>query len=135
MLPDLHIGFSRGRSGGLVFPSFSEFSTVNITLLQCFICANASTNVNSLVDVIDLLLSLLMFLLLLSHVWLFATPWQGSSVHGIFQARGGYCFLLQGVFLTQGLTCISCSAGGLMFSKVCLKIQHNGYSPSLYLSW
>ena len=28
MLPDLHIGFSRGRSGGLAFPSFSEFSTV-----------------------------------------------------------------------------------------------------------
>ena len=28
MLPDLHIGFSRGRSGGLVFPSFEEFSTV-----------------------------------------------------------------------------------------------------------
>ena len=28
MLPDLHIGFSRVRSGGLVFPSFSEFSTV-----------------------------------------------------------------------------------------------------------
>ena len=28
MLPDLHIGFSRGRSGGLVFPSLSEFSTV-----------------------------------------------------------------------------------------------------------
>ena len=27
-LPDLHIGFSRGRSGGLVFPSLSEFSTV-----------------------------------------------------------------------------------------------------------
>ena len=27
MLPDLHIGFSRGRSGGLVFPSLSEFST------------------------------------------------------------------------------------------------------------
>ena len=24
----LHIGFSRGRSGGLVFPSLSEFSTV-----------------------------------------------------------------------------------------------------------
>ena len=29
MLPDLHIGFSRGRSGGLVFPSLSEFSTVD----------------------------------------------------------------------------------------------------------
>ena len=28
MLLDLHIGFSRGRSGGLVFPSLSEFSTV-----------------------------------------------------------------------------------------------------------
>ena len=28
MLPDLHIGFSRGRSGGLVFPSLSEFPTV-----------------------------------------------------------------------------------------------------------
>ena len=28
MLPDLPIGFSRGRSGGLVFPSLSEFSTV-----------------------------------------------------------------------------------------------------------
>ena len=27
-LPDLYIGFSRGRSGGLVFPSLSEFSTV-----------------------------------------------------------------------------------------------------------
>ena len=25
---DLHIGFSRARSGGLVFPSLSEFSTV-----------------------------------------------------------------------------------------------------------
>ena len=28
MLPDLHTGFSRGRSDGLVFPSLSEFSTV-----------------------------------------------------------------------------------------------------------
>jgi len=28
LLPDLHIDFSRGRSGGLVFPSLSEFSTV-----------------------------------------------------------------------------------------------------------
>ena len=29
MLPDLHIGFSRSRSGGLIFPSLSEFSTVS----------------------------------------------------------------------------------------------------------
>ena len=28
MLPDLHTGFSRGRSGGLIFPSLEEFSTV-----------------------------------------------------------------------------------------------------------
>ena len=28
MLPDLHTGFSRGSSGGLVFQSLSEFSTV-----------------------------------------------------------------------------------------------------------
>ena len=28
MLPDLHIGFSGDRSGGLVFLSLSEFSTV-----------------------------------------------------------------------------------------------------------
>ena len=28
LLPDLHTGFSRGRSGGLVFSSPSEFSTV-----------------------------------------------------------------------------------------------------------
>ena len=28
LLPDLHTGFSRGRSGDLVFPSLSEFSTV-----------------------------------------------------------------------------------------------------------
>ena len=28
LFPDLHINFSRGISGGLVFPSLSEFSTV-----------------------------------------------------------------------------------------------------------
>ena len=28
MLPDLHTGFSTGRSGDLVFPSLSELSTV-----------------------------------------------------------------------------------------------------------
>ena len=26
LLPDLHTDFSRGRSGGLVFPSFSDFA-------------------------------------------------------------------------------------------------------------
>ena len=28
LFSDLHIGFSRGKSGGLIFPSLSEFSTV-----------------------------------------------------------------------------------------------------------
>ena len=28
LLPDLHTNFSRGRSGGLVFPSISEFSSI-----------------------------------------------------------------------------------------------------------
>ena len=28
LFPDLHIGFPRGRSGGLVFPSLAEFSRV-----------------------------------------------------------------------------------------------------------
>ena len=30
MPPELYIGFSRGRSGGLVFSSLSEFSTVYV---------------------------------------------------------------------------------------------------------
>ena len=36
LLPDLHIGFSRDRSGGLVFPSLSEFSTVYCDLHKIF---------------------------------------------------------------------------------------------------
>ena len=31
LLPDLHTDFSRGRSGGLVFPSFSEFSSLFVS--------------------------------------------------------------------------------------------------------
>ena len=36
MPPDLHTGFSRGRSGGLVCPSLSEFSTVAIHTVKGF---------------------------------------------------------------------------------------------------
>ena len=36
MLPDLHTGFSRDRSGGLVFPSLSEFSTVVMHTVKGF---------------------------------------------------------------------------------------------------
>ena len=45
----------------------------------------------------------------LNHVWLFYDPMDcslpGSSVHGIAQASpaGGFHFLFQGIFLTQGL--------------------------------
>ena len=35
MLPDLHTGFSRGRWGGVVFPSLSEFSTVYYIVQKC----------------------------------------------------------------------------------------------------
>ena len=35
MLPDLHTDSSRGRSGGLVFPSLSELSTVYFARLLC----------------------------------------------------------------------------------------------------
>ena len=40
MLSDLHIGFSRGGSGGLVFPSLSEFSQAGIKI--------AGRNINNL---------------------------------------------------------------------------------------
>ena len=43
LLPDLHIGFSRGRSGGLAFPSLSEFSTV--TVIHIVIVKKAEINV------------------------------------------------------------------------------------------
>ena len=36
MLSDLYTGFSRGRSGGLVFPSLSEVSTVVIHTVKGF---------------------------------------------------------------------------------------------------
>ena len=45
MLPDLHIGFSRGRSGGLVFPSLEEFSTVYFDLHKVFGIVKAEINV------------------------------------------------------------------------------------------
>ena len=34
MLPDLHIGFSRGGSSGLVFPSLEEFSTHQFVVIH-----------------------------------------------------------------------------------------------------
>ena len=36
MLPDLHIGFPRGRSGGLIFPSLSEFSSLLSSTVKGF---------------------------------------------------------------------------------------------------
>ena len=36
LLPDLHTNFSRGRSGGLVFPSLSEFSFIVIHTVKGF---------------------------------------------------------------------------------------------------
>ena len=40
MILDLHVGFSRGGSGGLVFPSLSEFSTVYCDPHKGFVIVN-----------------------------------------------------------------------------------------------
>ena len=46
MLPDLHTGFSRGRSGGLVFPSPSESQFIVIHTVEVFgVVNNAETDV------------------------------------------------------------------------------------------
>ena len=42
LIPDLHTGFSRSRSGGLVFPSLEEFSTVLIHTVKGFGIDNKS---------------------------------------------------------------------------------------------
>ena len=53
LLPDVHTGFSRGRSGGLVFLSLSEFSTVycdphSQLVLSCFF--DDSSDVGNLIS-------------------------------------------------------------------------------------
>ena len=53
LLSDLHTGFSGGRSGGLVFPSLSEFSTVEIHTVKDFGIVNKAE--------IDILLELYHF--------------------------------------------------------------------------
>ena len=40
MLPDLHTDFSGGRSGGLVFASLEEFSSVVIHIVKGFSIVN-----------------------------------------------------------------------------------------------
>ena len=60
LLTYLHIDFSRGRSGGLVFPSISEFPTVKYfgivnkveidALLECFCFFNDPVDVGNLIS-------------------------------------------------------------------------------------
>ena len=93
LLPDLHIGFSRGRSGGLVFTSLSEFSTVYWDPHKCYISRwikhrsteNIIRNVTSgfyqMHPLSQNLMSHKTFLSsvqLFSHVQLFATPWTST---------------------------------------------------------
>ena len=75
LLPDLHIGFSRGGSGGLVFPSLSEFSTVYVirtvkgfgivnkaeivVLLEFFCFVDDPADVGNLISGLDILLPIL----------------------------------------------------------------------------
>ena len=46
LLPDLHTDFSRGRSGGLVFPSLSEFSTVYCDPHSQRLCHNKKAEID-----------------------------------------------------------------------------------------
>ena len=61
---------------------------------------------------------------LLSHVWLFVTPWTVAMgflpVHGIFQTGVGCHFLLLGIFLTQGsnLWLASSALAGRFFTTI-----------------
>ena len=87
MLPNLHTGFSEGRSAGLIFPSLEEFSSLLWSMQS-----KAFSSVQSL-----------------SCFQLFVIPWDcsppGSSVHGILLARileWVATHSLQGIFLTQG---------------------------------
>ena len=66
---------------------------------------------------------------LLSHVWLFASPWTGTRQAHLSMGfpskntRVGCCFLLQGIFLTQGsnhISFVSCIVVPRFFSPVWL---------------
>ena len=46
LLPDLHIGFSGGSSGGLVFPSPSEFSTAYCDPHSQLLCSTINVNLS-----------------------------------------------------------------------------------------
>ena len=69
---------------------------------------------------------------LLNHVQLFEIPWTvvlpGSSIRGIFQARVGCHFLLQGIFPTQGS-----NPGLLHYRQMLYLLSHQG-GPYIYLS-
>ena len=53
MLPDLHIGFSRGRSGALVFPSLSEFPTVYCDPHSQRLWRGLNTELSTISDIVN----------------------------------------------------------------------------------
>ena len=74
----------------------------------------------------------------LSHVQLFATPWtvarQTPLVHGIFPGKNtgaGHHFLLQGIFLNQGLN--PCVLSLLHWQADCLPLCHLGSHMYVYI--
>ena len=99
LLPDLHTGFSRGRSGGQVFPCLSEFSTVYCGPHSPL--ERVSFNSNPKERQWQRMFKLLHNCTYLTHSeWVSEiaqscpTPCDpmdyslsGSSIHGIFQAR------------------------------------------------
>ena len=58
LLPYLHTGFSTGRSGTLVFPCFSEFSTADVTNLISGSSAFSKSSVNIWKFMVHVLLKL-----------------------------------------------------------------------------
>ena len=97
---DLNIGFSRGRSGGLVFPSLREFSTVYcdphnqkfviVSKAEIDVFLELSCFFDDPADVGNLISGSSAFSKTNLNIWKFMVHVllkPGSSVHGMFQAR------------------------------------------------
>ena len=80
MLPDLHTDFSGGRSGGLVFASLEEFSSVVIHIVKGFSIVNEAEGVflelscffYDLTDVGNLILGSSAFFKYSLNIWKFS---------------------------------------------------------------
>ena len=120
------LNFSSGFSKTSLHSQSLFVLTVKVSLLETVVVESFFFFINSLTYVFELDNLICLYLkqlligkglcvLVLSHVWLFATAWtvahQGSSVHGIFQARileWIAIFYSEGSFWPRDQTCVSC---------------------------